>query len=124
VIKKKILVVEDDNDSRLAITTMLEALGYEPIAFSGGKEALVGIASPETNLDLALLDIMMPHMNGYELLQEIKNQAKFANLPVIMVTAKDKDSDVLDGYQHGADYYITKPFTSRQLQYGIKLFLS
>jgi DNA-binding response OmpR family regulator len=117
-----ILVVEDDNDSREALCAVLEKLGYTPISFGDSTQVISGIKGQK--LDLALLDIMMPKMNGYELLQELKNIPELKELPVIMVTAKDKDEEVLSGYQHGADYYITKPFTAQQLEYGIKIFLS
>lgn len=117
-----ILVVEDDDDGRNAICVMLEHLGYNPIAFASAKEALAGIADEEPSL--ALLDIMMPEMNGYELLKELKKLPKMAEVPIIMITAKDEPSEVLEGYQEGADYYITKPFNSKQLEYGLRMFLS
>ncbi len=120
--KKTILVVEDDQDSRNAICAMLEALGFDHISFSGAKEALAVIK--DKPIDLAMLDIMMPEMNGYELLAALRKIPEFKELPVIMVTAKDEDSEILEGYQSGADYYITKPFTSKQLEYGIRIFLS
>lgn len=120
--KKTLLVVEDDADSRSAVCTILESLGFNHIAFGSAKAALEGIAGKK--VDLALLDIMMPEMNGYELLREIRQMPQFAELPVIMVTAKDQDSEILEGYQFGADYYITKPFTAKQLEYGIRIFLS
>ncbi len=116
-----ILIVEDDPDSRLAICTIVESLGFKQINFGSGAEALQGIKGQ--NLSLALLDIMMPNMNGYELLEELKKIIELEHMPVIMVTAKDQDDDILKGYQVGADYYITKPFTSKQLEYGIKLFI-
>ncbi|MBX7143579.1 MAG: response regulator [Oligoflexia bacterium] len=119
--KGTILVVEDDADSRSAICTILEALGYSHVSFASGKEALANIKNHQ--IDLALLDIMMPEMDGYELLREMRKIPSFKELPVIMVTAKDQDSEILEGYQFGADYYIPKPFTSKQLEYGIKLFL-
>jgi CheY-like chemotaxis protein len=124
--KKLILVVEDDTDSRSALCTMLEALGFEHLNFSSGKAALVGLAEAYAagkRPDLALLDIMMPEMNGYELLAQMKQKPEFKSLPIIMVTAKDQDSEILEGYQFGADYYITKPFNARQLEYGIKIFI-
>lgn len=117
-----ILVVEDDPDSRSAICTILESLGYQHIAFGLAREALAAVK--EKTVDLALVDIMMPEMNGYELLKAIKELPQYAELPVIMVTAKDQDSEILEGYSFGADYYITKPFTSKQLAYGINMFLS
>jgi DNA-binding response OmpR family regulator len=120
--KKTILVVEDDADTRAAICTMLENLGFNHVSFGLAQEALNAIKG--IKIDLALLDIMMPEMNGYELLREVKKIPEFKELPVIMVTAKDQDSEILEGYQFGADYYITKPFTTRQLEYGIRIFLS
>lgn len=120
--KKTILVVEDDADTRASLCTMLEALGFNHIGFGGAKEALSKIKDHQ--IDLALVDIMMPEMNGYELLRELKKMPEYKDMPVIMVTAKDQDSEILEGYQFGADYYITKPFTTKQLEYGIKIFLS
>ena len=104
---KRILVVEDDDDSRSTLCTMLEALGHTFMAFGSPTEAAEQLATMQC--DLALLDIMMPEMNGFELLEKIKQVSHLASIPVIMVTAKDKDDDVLEGYQTGADYYITKP---------------
>ncbi len=120
--KKTILVVEDDGDIRAALSTMLEALGFNHACFGSAREALEALAGLQ--IDLALLDIMMPEMNGYELLREIKKIPQYKDLPIIMVTAKDQDSEILEGYQFGADYYITKPFTTKQLEYGLKIFLS
>ncbi|NDC37585.1 MAG: response regulator [Proteobacteria bacterium] len=120
--KRLVLVVEDDHDSRGAICTMLESLGHAHISFGSAAEALASIQG--RHIDLALLDVMMPGMNGYELLTKLRTSPEFEELPVIMITAKDTDQDVLEGYQHGADYYITKPFTARQLEYGIRIFLA
>jgi DNA-binding response OmpR family regulator len=119
--KNRILVVEDDNDARNALCAMLEGLGHEPVSFESAlpvMEAIIG-----THLDLAMLDVMMPEMNGYELLQLIRASDEFASLPVFMVTARDNDDEVLKGYEFGADYYIMKPYTTKQIDYGIKLFL-
>lgn len=119
--QKKILVVEDDSDSLNALVTIIESLGYAALPFSSGVAALEGIKGHK--LDLALVDIMMPQMNGYEFLTELRKLEPFKDIPVIMVTAKDEDGEILEGYQYGADYYITKPYTSKQLQYGIKLYI-
>lgn len=120
--KGTLLVVEDDNDSREALCVMIKSLGFTPIAFGDPTEVIAGLGSQK--IDLALLDIMMPKMNGYELLQELRAVPTYAEVPVIMVTAKDQDSEILEGYQYGADYYITKPYTSKQLEYGIMIFMS
>jgi DNA-binding response OmpR family regulator len=119
---KSILVVEDDKDSRNALCAILEALGHEVIAFESAVPVMTSIVGKK--LDLALLDVMMPEMNGYELLQLIRASEEFEKLPVFMVTARDSDADMLEGYSHGADYYIAKPFTAKQIDYGINLFFS
>lgn len=120
--KRTILVVEDDNDSRTALCLILEALGYNYLSAAAGAEAL-SLAKENTNIDLALVDIMMPEMDGYQVLAELRKMPHLAELPVIMVTAKDADTEVLEGYKYGADYYITKPYTAKQIEYGIKLYL-
>jgi two-component system alkaline phosphatase synthesis response regulator PhoP len=118
---KTVLVVEDDQDLRVITLMMLKSLGFAPIGFESARDALTYVQ--ENPIDLALVDVMMPEMNGYELLQELRNKDTLREIPVIMVTAKDGDNDVLTGYQQGADYYITKPFTKEQLRYGIDLCL-
>ena len=73
--------------------------------------------------DCILLDIMMPNMSGIEVLNRLKERPETASIPVILVTAKSRDEDVLSGYKEGADYYITKPFSAQQLIYGVRLVL-
>jgi two-component system alkaline phosphatase synthesis response regulator PhoP/two-component system response regulator VicR len=117
----KILVVEDDQDSREVLSRIIENLGYEVLAFASGKEALAEVA--KTTIDLAMIDIMMPEMNGYEVLQAIRAMPNYGDIPIIMVTAKDQDTEVFEGYKYGADYYIPKPYTAKQIEWGIKTFL-
>ena len=118
---KTILIVEDDPDGREVLTRIVQNLGYEVIAFGSGKECLDGLNGK--NLDLALLDIMMPEMNGYELMKELKSIPEYTDLPIIMVTAKSDDSEMFEGYKYGADYYIPKPFNAKQIEWGIRTFL-
>jgi CheY-like chemotaxis protein len=119
--KEKILIVDDNPDSITIMQTILENKSYRVIVATSGAEALERVASDTP--DLVLLDIMMPEMSGLEVLQRLKENAQTGRLPVILVTAKTHDDDVLSGYQYGADYYITKPFTAKQLLYGIDLVL-
>jgi len=119
--KKTILVVEDDQDSRFALCAMLSSLGYRTLEFASAVGVMDDIKGKK--IHLAMLDIMMPEMSGYELLEQLRASEEFAKLPVFLVTAKDTDTEVLEGYKYGADYYIAKPYTIRQIDYGIKLFL-
>ncbi|MGD0948398.1 MAG: response regulator [Candidatus Binatia bacterium] len=119
--KHKVLIVDDNPDSVAIMRSILESRGYDVAAAQSGAEALEFLQRETVNL--VLLDIMMPEMSGTEVLQRIKDNAATGRLPVILVTAKTQDEDVLSGYQYGADYYITKPFTAKQLLYGIELIL-
>ena len=118
---KKILVVDDNIDSIMILRSILESQGFTVLAAQSGLEALEIVARELP--DLVLLDVMMPQMSGIEVLERIKTTHATSKVPVIMVTAEIQDEDVMTGYQHGADYYITKPCTAKQLLYGIGLVL-
>jgi DNA-binding response OmpR family regulator len=118
---RTILVVDDNLDSIMILRSILETQGFSVLVAQGGHEALA-VLKRETP-DVILLDVMMPEMSGYEVLEKIKTTHATSKVPVIMVTAKMQDEDVMTGYQHGADYYITKPCTAKQLLYGIGLVL-
>jgi DNA-binding response OmpR family regulator len=119
--KQRILVVDDNADSVAIMQTILENRGYEVRIAASGAAALDQLKAELP--DLILLDVMMPEVSGLQVLQQIKGDAVTEKVPVILVTAKTHDDDVLSGYQYGADYYITKPFTAKQLVYGIDLVL-
>jgi DNA-binding response OmpR family regulator len=118
---RKILVVDDNLDSTLILRNILESQGFAVRVAHGGPEALSLLAQDVP--DVILLDVMMPEMSGFEVLEKIRSTSATSGVPVIMVTAKMQDEDVLTGYQFGADYYITKPCTAKQLLYGIGLVL-
>ena len=117
-----ILVVDDNDDSLRIIQTVLQNNGYAVRTARSGPEAL-DLVQKEVP-ELILLDVMMPEMSGFEVLERLRADAPTARVPVIMLTAKAQDEDVIGGYQKGADYYITKPFTTKQLLYGIRLVLN
>jgi two-component system OmpR family response regulator len=119
--KGLVLVVEDDEDNREVLCMILNSLGYDHIAFPTGEGVLEGITGKK--IVLAMLDIMMPRVDGYEVLNQLRTSDEFSSIPVFMVTAKGEDEEILAGYNFGADYYIMKPFSSRQIEFGIKLFL-
>ena len=120
--KGPILIVDDDADTRAMVELILQENGFDVIVCDGGQAALdaLKINTPQ----LVLLDIMMPEVDGYTVLTSMKHNEETAKIPVIMLTAKDQGDEIISGYQHGADYYIPKPFTTKQLLYGIKLFLN
>ena len=118
---RTILIVDDDPDTLNIISMIIERLGHTPIPCPSSEVALQKTLS--VNFDIALVDVMLPVMNGYELLKALKARTPEKHVPVILITAKDDDSDVYLGYQYGADYYMTKPFTPKQLENGLRLFL-
>ncbi len=119
--KKKILVVDDSAPILELSTTMLKLLGYEPIGVSCGMDALKLLAQ-ETPA-LALLDVMLPDMDGFKICRHIKQTLATADMPVFMVSAKKTGEDVEQGRKAGADEYITKPFKSAEVAKLIKDYL-
>ncbi len=91
----------------------LERQGYEVLTAFDGKEALQKVE--EERPDLVVLDVMMPYMDGFEVLQNLKRNPDTRDIPVIMLTAKAQDADVFKGWQSGVDCYLTKPFNPMEL---------
>lgn len=119
--QRTIMVVDDNPDIITIVKTILEGKGYQVLSASSGQELLNLLTDRKP--DLIILDIMMPEMDGLEVLGRLKAVTETASIPVILLTAKVQYEDVLGGYKLGADYYITKPFTSTQLVNGINLLL-
>jgi two-component system alkaline phosphatase synthesis response regulator PhoP/two-component system response regulator VicR len=116
---KKILVVDDEEVIRKFLRIHLVKLGYEVTEAADGEQAIEQLGIDD--FDLLICDIMMPKKDGWEVIKEAKSNPKTKNLPVIVLTAKNEDSDMFKGYDCGANYYMTKPFTKAQLLYGLKL---
>lgn len=110
--KPSLLVIDDNNDIRQYLRTLLQDEFYVFEA-SDGKEGLE-VAMKEVP-DLVICDVMMPVMNGLEFTEQLKTQTITSHIPVIMLTAKNLDEHRAEGYEHGADSYITKPFHSKVL---------
>ena len=119
--KKTIMVVDDNPDIVTIVKTILEGKGHNVVSAYSGAELFSRLE--EQKPDLIILDIMMPQMDGLEVLTQLKGGPNTSSIPVILLTAKVQYEDVLGGYKLGADYYITKPFTSTQLVNGINLLL-
>ncbi|MBI9106306.1 MAG: response regulator [Spirochaetales bacterium] len=108
-----ILIIEDEHDIRELISYTLENEGYN---IHKAADGLSGIASARKNKpDLILLDIMLPDIDGLEVCRKIKRDESIGDVPIIMLTAKSEDSDVISGLELGAEDYITKPFSPRVL---------
>ena len=108
-----VLVTEDDSDILELIVYSLETEGFRVHSAKNGSDAL-SILSDES-VDLAILDVMLPDMSGIELCRKIKREERLENIPVLFVTAKDEETDKLIGFKVGADDYLTKPFSPKEL---------
>lgn len=116
--KKKILVIEDQEDVRENIAELLDLSNYEPITASNGKEGVKKALEVKPNL--ILCDIMMPEMDGYEVIYLISKNPEIASIPFIFLTAKSEMGDFRKGMNMGADDYITKPFEEMELLSAIE----
>jgi len=111
---KKILVCDDEPYILMALTDAVEMEGYECVTAVDGREAIE--KAKQELPDLILLDIMMPYKDGYEVCEELKEDPKTRDIPVIMLTAKSQQVDIQRGKEVGADDYITKPFRPSTLR--------
>ena len=118
----RVLAVDDEPNILRLIQINLERQGYEVETAQNGAMALEKIR--ESRPDLLVSDVMMPEMDGFELLANIRRDPTLMDLPVIMLTAKAQDADVMAGYRTGADMYLTKPFNPAELIAFAKRILS
>ncbi|MBY6916572.1 response regulator transcription factor [Clostridium botulinum] len=116
--KKSILIVEDELKIRFLIRDYLLKDGFNIFEASDGEEGLFQFSKEK--IDLIILDIMMPKMNGLEMLEKLR---EVSNVPVIFLTAKGEEEDKLEGYEFGADDYMTKPFSPKVLVAKVKALL-
>src|SRR3990170_559992 len=114
----KVLVCDDEMHIVRLIQVNLERQGFEVITAFDGKEGLEKVKSEKPNM--VVLDVMMPYMDGFEVLKVLRRDPETETLPVIMLTAKAQDKDVFEGYHYGADMYLTKPFNPMELVTFVK----
>lgn len=115
---KKILLVEDELRMRMIVRDYLENEGYEVIEAKDGMEALNAFHNNE--VDLILLDLMIPFLDGFGVCREIRTKS---DIPIIIITAKEEDDDKIRGFDLGADEYVTKPFSPKVLVARVKSLL-
>ena len=118
---KKILIADDEPNIVTALEFLLERAGYEVRTARNGDEALAAMAQDPP--DLVLLDIMMPVKSGYEVCKRIRDQPEWRKVKVVMLSAKGRDAEVTKGLAMGADLYVTKPFSTRELLSQIRTLL-
>lgn len=118
---RKIVLAEDELQIARLIEFKLKKEGYQVTCKENGEEALKAIR--EEKPDLILLDVMMPVMDGYEVLRQVKEDENLKNIPVVMLTARAQERDVVKGIDLGAEDYITKPFHPAELLARVKRIL-
>ncbi|MGE0109420.1 MAG: response regulator transcription factor [Bdellovibrionales bacterium] len=116
-----IVLVDDDRNILTSVSMALEAEGFDVTPYSDSEEALRSLT--QRPVDIAVLDIKMPRLNGMELLQKLRQHKNTSAMPVIFLTSKDEEIDEIMGLSMGADDYITKPFSQRLLVERIRAIL-
>jgi len=118
---KKILIVDDEPNIVISLEFLMRREGFEVLVARDGEEALQTTRSQQP--DLVLLDVMMPKLNGFEVCKQIRADQALAGTRVIMLTAKGRQAEITKGLELGADGYITKPFSTRDLVVQVKNLL-
>ncbi|MEN6407250.1 MAG: response regulator [Thermoguttaceae bacterium] len=113
MVRQSVLVVEDEEDIRELVSYNLLKDGYQVAGVASGEDALTAVV--DKTPDLILLDIMLPGLDGLSVCRRLKGDPRFASIPIIMLTAKGEESDVVAGLNMGADDYVTKPFSPKVL---------
>ena len=117
-----ILVADDDADIRELVAFKLTQAGYEVVPVQDGVAALEAVRAG--GLDLAVLDLMMPGLSGLDVCAQLRRAPETADLPVILLTAKAQEQDVATGFATGADDYVVKPFSPRELVSRVQAVLA
>jgi two-component system, OmpR family, alkaline phosphatase synthesis response regulator PhoP len=110
---KRILIVDDEPNIVLSLEYLVKREGYEAATAPDGEAALAALA--ERTPDLVVLDLMLPKMNGFELCERIRADPRWRETKILMLTAKGRDTEVARGLRLGADAYVTKPFSTKDL---------
>ena len=110
---KKILIVDDEPNIVISLEFLMKKEGFEVAVANDGDEALAKVAS--FNPDLLLLDVMMPKKSGFEVCEALRADSECTGLKIVMLTAKGRDTEMAKGLAIGADAYVTKPFSTKEL---------
>lgn len=118
---KKILIADDEQNIVISLEFLMKREGFEVAIANDGEEAVQRIRADKP--DLVLLDVMMPKKSGFEVCQEIKADPALASVRILMLTAKGRDTEVAKGLALGADAYMTKPFSTKELVEKVRSLL-
>ena len=119
--KKKILIADDEQNIVISLEFLMKREGYEVTIANDGEEAVQRIR--EDRPDLVLLDVMMPKKSGFDVCQEVRADASLGAVRILMLTAKGRDTEVTKGLALGADAYMTKPFSTKELVEKVRSLL-
>lgn len=119
---KKILIVDDEPNIVISLEFLMKKEGFEVAVANDGDEALAKVVS--FNPDLLLLDVMMPKKSGFEVCEALRGDSQRAGLKIVMLTAKGRDTEMAKGLAIGADAYVTKPFSTKELVDKVKEMLA
>ncbi|NTW85427.1 MAG: response regulator transcription factor [Holophagaceae bacterium] len=119
----RILLLEDDTEIRLGLEQHLRREGFSPLPVGTGRDALLALNASGPRLDAALLDLSLPDMDGLDVLRAIRSHPTYKALPVLLVTARSEEIDRILGLELGADDYISKPFSTRELAARLRAIL-
>ena len=119
----RILLLEDDTEIRLGLEQHLRREGFSPLPVGTGRDALLALNASGPKLDAALLDLSLPDMDGLDVLRAIRSHPTYKALPVLLVTARSEEIDRILGLELGADDYISKPFSARELAARLRAIL-
>lgn len=111
----KLLSVDDSKVVRSAVKSMIEVLGADLLEAEDGLEGLKALEENLNEIDLIILDLEMPNMNGFEFLEAVKKDDRFKDIPVIMLTTVSQKEKMIEAIRAGAKQYLLKPFTSEEL---------
>ncbi|MDS4015830.1 MAG: response regulator [Candidatus Accumulibacter sp.] len=118
---KRILIADDEQNIVISIEFLLRREGFEVLVAGDGEEALAKVRAERP--DLVLLDVMMPRMNGFDVCQALRADPDLGGTRILMLTAKGRDTEVSKGLGLGADGYMTKPFSTKELLAEVRKLL-
>ena len=120
-VAKRILVAEDDPVTRRFVVSLLTERGYEVLVAEDGEHAIATATTAQP--DLIVSDLVMPYRDGFEVLRAIRTDERLKNIPVLILSMRDHEEDIVRGFEQGADEYIVKPFNAREFVSRVRKLL-